>query len=137
VLDWGDAVYCVLCKRRFLVVRLPHNIGPYPTCTTCPSCRHGATFLGDPSLSSHYPEGALVIFGGSTDIHLVDSSALLNDVWLFDLSTRMWEQLFPRGTAPEPRQGVSMTTNGATVSTTCNHPDHRDHFGLNITKSYL
>jgi len=41
------------------------------------------------------------IFGGNT------GSAVTNEVWVFDLYSELWTQLFPTGTAPTAREGAA------------------------------
>jgi hypothetical protein len=44
-----------------------------------------------------------------------DSSALLSDLWVFDLDDNTWVQPATFGQVPPPRVGASMYAKGATV----------------------
>jgi N-acetylneuraminic acid mutarotase len=70
------------------------------TTGTTPSPRTSATVIID---EMNY---RMVVFGGEA------GSGGMNTVWVLDLSTLNWSQLFPSGTPPEPRFGHSAIYDG-------------------------
>ena len=66
-----------------------------------------SSFLGD--------DGALIIFGGSTDASIKDATSLLNDLWAFCLSNHTWVRLAPSGVAPTARHSHGMEVVGSQV----------------------
>jgi hypothetical protein len=62
-----------------------------------------------------YPDGALFVFGGTSDKDNKDPTALLASLWAFSLQRHCWQKVEPLGQAPAARQGHSMTSNGTQV----------------------
>lgn len=77
------------------------------------------TFIGaTTSAGFGFPEGLLVLFGGSRDKKLQNPMKLIHeDVWIFDLAAREWTPLKAVNSPPAARTGSLMTASGMQVGT--------------------
>ena len=62
------------------------------------------------------PSDYLMVFGGATenildgDCTICKLKLVLNDLWIYHTTERLWSKLFVNGVIPSPRDGVLSTT---------------------------
>lgn len=80
-----------------------------------PRQRHAAAFAPASAfaLATTYPQGALLVHGGTVDPEAEEPAALLSDLWLFDVATHVWSQVQAVGDPPPARQGHSLVVSGS------------------------
>jgi len=70
---------------------------------------HSMSVMGNPS-------DYLMVFGGATenildgDCTICKLKLVLNDLWIYHTTERLWSKLFVNGVIPSPRDGVLSTT---------------------------